>query len=257
MWDGAVASLSMADGSVQAYTPMPAGIAAVRHVGDKKLVGAGCDDGALRLLSSEGLFVKQVVPAHADILSSISAVDAQLLLTASWDQDIKLWDLNDLSAAVLSLKSAHYGAVNGCAVSSHQPHIFASVGADGMLRLWDRRESNPSDCVMLHAHDMPAACVEWDRSDGHRLFTGTDGGDLYSFDIRSIHNCSKTTVHSSRIRAIKTHGSYAGVAATCSDDTTIALVSTSTQEIIHRYSPRYCRIYACTVTDACSLPVAG
>lgn len=236
IWDGGVGLLSVESGALQSYLPLPTGSAAIRYLGPDR-VGACCDDGTLRVLSTamDKLELVEVIAAHNDIASGVAAVpSSSQAITCGWDQNICLWDLNATQTPVTTLRNAHYGPVNACSVSPHHPQHLASVGADGMLRLWDTRVAKSSDCIALFSHSLAVSCVEWNAGNAHLLYTGTDAGEVYFLDDRRIEQGTSKALHKSRVRAIRSSSFYPDILCTCSDDTSIGVVNIAEQSLVHR-----------------------
>jgi methylosome protein 50 len=236
VWDGAIGMLNIEDGVVLAYMGQPSGVASITFLGsNNSLVGAGCDDGMIRYCATEGLFSRQIIQAHHDIVSDLMHISSlNRLLSCSWDQGIKLWDISNPKFAIYTVQNAHYGSVHGIASSVSEPYVVASVGADAMLKMWDTRMNQKEGCISLYDHESPLACIAWDESNPHRLFTGSDTGELYLFDTRKLKDCSKLTIHNSRIRAVKTSTSFPDIVSTCSDDMSISVVDATLGQVLHK-----------------------
>lgn len=89
-----------------------------------------------------------------------------LLITASWDRSIKLWDPNysqSLATYVGHLESVY------CATFAHQmSKVFASTSTDGYLKLWSALESRPS--ASIRAHDGEVNHMHTEFMHSHFLF---------------------------------------------------------------------------------------
>lgn len=71
-----------------------------------------------------------------------------LLMTASWDRSIKLWDPNHSES--LSTYVGHTELVFSAKFAHHMSKVFASVSGDGYLKLWSALDSRPSAAVKAH-----------------------------------------------------------------------------------------------------------
>lgn len=71
-----------------------------------------------------------------------------LIMTASWDCSIKLWDPNHSKSLATYL--GHSESIY-CAKFAHQmSKVFASVGCDGFLKLWSALDNRPSASIKAH-----------------------------------------------------------------------------------------------------------
>lgn len=72
----------------------------------------------------------------------------QLILSASWDCSIKLWD--PLRSTSLSTYQGHLELVYNAKFSLHMPNTFASVSGDGFLKVWNSASMRPVASVKAH-----------------------------------------------------------------------------------------------------------
>ena len=73
----------------------------------------------------------------------------QLMLSASWDCSIKLWD--PMRKHSLMTYMGHSQLVYNAKFSVHMANTFASVSGDGYLNLWNTM--NPNPVARIKAHD--------------------------------------------------------------------------------------------------------
>lgn len=237
-WDGGVQLLSLTSGEVVQSMKRNTGVASIHFVGEEKnvIVAAG-DDGSISLHKTEDISDAQiVVNAHNDCVSSIcsDAFTPSLFTTAGWDGAMKIWDIysNDLLKPVLSLEDAHQRPINGLATGktgAAANNLFASVGQDGFLRLWDQRMGLKNGCAQIHNVMQAVSCVEWDNFEGHQVYIGTDSGHIGCYDIRQANQSwtALQRIHKGRVRRIRSAKSVPGVIFSASDDATIAVSDTS------------------------------
>lgn len=72
----------------------------------------------------------------------------QLMLSASWDCSIKLWD--PLRTSSLSTYQGHSELVYNAKFALHMPNTFASVSGDGFLKIWNSMSMRPVASVKAH-----------------------------------------------------------------------------------------------------------
>lgn len=71
-----------------------------------------------------------------------------LIMTASWDCSIKLWD--PIHSKSLATYLGHSESIY-CAKFAHQmSKVFASVSCDGYLKLWSALDNRPSASIKAH-----------------------------------------------------------------------------------------------------------
>lgn len=111
----------------------------------------------------------------------LSVRSENFVLSASWDTTIKLWDPNCSSS--LCTYSAHSKLVYNATFSPHIPNTFASVSADGYLKIWNILGSERA-VASLKSHDGEILCVDWCKFDQNILATGCSDGLIRGYDIR-------------------------------------------------------------------------
>ncbi len=233
-WDGGIQIRSTESGEILSRERCDAGISMVRFAGghESTLVSCACDDGSIRFYSSQNLDLRETINAHDDIVSVVKpATSSNHLISSSWDSSIKEWDLNHLvnsseHTPVFHLPNAHYGPINDIAVSTFQPSVFASVGSDGFLRLWDKRQSSSHGLVSIYGHEQAVSCVEFNQMIDSVMYSGTDAGDIFTFDLRNIrdgHHEQYSGIHEGRVRRIRCIPSHREYILSCSDDMTVVI----------------------------------
>ncbi|GIX87333.1 peroxisomal targeting signal 2 receptor [Caerostris extrusa] len=76
----------------------------------------------------------------------------------------------------------HSNQVFQASWSPHCVETFASVSADGTLRLWDIR--TPQQSIACYHHDSEVLCCDWDKIDSGIIATGTSSGKIFEWDVR-------------------------------------------------------------------------
>lgn len=266
IWDGGIALLTVENGSLESYATTPTGIPSIAFLGDNQnLIGAGSDDGYLRLYNRENLIFREAAYLHGDIISSISVLPRKTtqFLTTSWDEDMKLWDLENLADPILWFKNAHSGPIHDCQASYHEPTQIASVGMDGLLRLWDLRQPKPTDCLTLYAHNLSLSCVEWDQHHPERLLVGTEGGEMLVVDLRqtdqTLHLSTSYSIGQHRVRRILSHPTYRDIVTSCSDDGSLwigKVEEDKNAKTVHVENLHHLEIHEDQISDLGILPTA-
>lgn len=162
---------------------------------------------------------KHITTHHTDAVLSLSHNKQfrNVLASTSADATVKLWDLNNGSAA-RSMNSIH----SGKNVSSSQWHsangsILLTGGYDSRIALTDVRIPDES-AMSKYWSVSPGEDVETVTfADENILLCGTDAGNVYSFDIRN--NASSRPVWT-----LKAHD--AGISSLCANRFIPGLMST-------------------------------
>ncbi|BES93215.1 unnamed protein product [Nesidiocoris tenuis] len=107
----------------------------------------------------------------------------QLVLSASWDCTIKLWD-PEMSAS-LATYHGHSQLVYNAMWSPHVPSLFSSVSGDGTLKIWNAKIQQRA-AMTVKAHDAEVLTCSWSKYDENLLATGGSDGLIRGWDIRSL-----------------------------------------------------------------------
>ncbi|KAA1066976.1 hypothetical protein PGT21_011029 [Puccinia graminis f. sp. tritici] len=118
-----------------------------------------------------------------------------LLLSASADTTIKLWDLNQAPSGPSSTFSAiesfqmHTDKVQSAQWNPKEATVVLSGGWDGMLKVWDTRNSGEGVEVKV---DSDVECLRWDPFNPQAFIVTLDNGLIQSFDSRMLSQFSTT-----------------------------------------------------------------
>jgi cytochrome c len=113
------------EGSVNAVIALPDGRFAT-----------GGEDGRIVLWGREGREPLQVIPAHRGPIAALAlSADGTAILSAAWDETVRLTRLSDLSHEEFT---GHSGPVNG--VAGLRGGRIVSAGYDATLRIWEPGE---------------------------------------------------------------------------------------------------------------------
>jgi len=153
------------------------------------LVFALENDGGLRLVSS--------LKIYENAIKGLAA-DGETIFSVCASTDIAWHRIDDFSL-VRYRRKVHERIANACCIAG--PGLFASVSRDRALRIWDgeREEIYPS----LHPNSVKCIGVS---DDGAVLMTGSYGGTLAGFDLKSRSWLPMTRPTASGISALAYDG---------------------------------------------------
>lgn len=106
----------------------------------------------------------------------------QLVLSASWDKTIKLWDINHPSS--LMTYTGHENMVYSAIWSPLVPNCFASVSGDNTLRIWDAQKSYMAQ-IVIPAHEGEILSCDWSKYDRNLLVTASVDCSARIWDLRN------------------------------------------------------------------------
>jgi len=203
-----------------------------------RVVTVGGNDARLWDLAT-GVSLGRFSP-HGTIAAADISPDGKLLVTGSWDQSVKIWDI-DSGQAILKLEGVHKGYVNSVEFSPDGGTILTGSD-DGTARLWDvatgkalgvdflghqsrirqARFSNDGRWVLTAANDKTARI--WDAKtgnlrlalaghqwavlcgafshDGKRVITGSDDNTAIIWDASSGEALLTLAGHTDGITAV-------------------------------------------------------
>ncbi|KAJ3358642.1 ddb1 and cul4 associated factor 7 [Allomyces javanicus] len=120
-------------------------------------------------LSMEALLANQ---AKADLVAPLTGFDwnaaaPHLVVTCSIDTTCTVWDVNSSQAKTQLI--AHDRDVFDVGFAPGTADIFASVGADGSVRLFDLRALEHSTIIYEHPQSAPLLRLAWNRQDPNYL----------------------------------------------------------------------------------------
>jgi len=112
-----------------------------------------------------------------------------LLLSASADSTIKLWDLNqgpsDSSSTFSAIRSfsMHTDKVQSAQWNPKEASVVLSGGWDGKLKVWDSRNAQEGVEVQVNSD---VECLRWDPFNPQAFIVTLDNGLIQSFDSRML-----------------------------------------------------------------------
>lgn len=124
------------------------------HERDVVLTASG--DGTLQLWKTDLDAAEAQVPkvCYSEHAKEVCSVDwspsphNRIFLSSSWDHSVKLWD--PLITASLRTYADHADLVYSAKFSPGMANVFASVSADGFLKLWDVLDHSPKASHQAH-----------------------------------------------------------------------------------------------------------
>lgn len=155
---------------------------------------------------------------HDDMVRSLDlSADGNVLLSASQDSSVKLWDAQGgTNHSTATVRGHAYGCLS--AKFEHgSGQLFGSIGRDGTLRCWDARKT--SSTAVHHMEAVPTALL---YSGGNSVVTGHIDGSVRFFDKRSMGTALKhASAQANAVTALA--ASSKGLVAAGSDDGTVVV----------------------------------
>ncbi|KAI8331174.1 WD40-repeat-containing domain protein [Chlamydoabsidia padenii] len=155
------------------------------------------------------------------------------LLSAGFDTRICHWDIAGASKEYrildpLRTYQGHTAAVEDVAWHMGQDTLFASVGDDKKLMIWDTRSNNDSPVHHIHAHDAEVNCVEFNGGNEWILATGSGDKTAALWDLRHLnHKLHSLKGHKEEIFQLSWSPHYETILATAGSDRRIIVWDTS------------------------------
>ncbi|ANB14316.1 hypothetical protein AWJ20_5281 [Sugiyamaella lignohabitans] len=110
-------------------------------------------------------------------------IDTSLVITSSIDTTCTIWDINTSTARTQLI--AHDSEVNDVAYVANSVDIFASVGADGSVRVFDLRSLDHSTIIYEPANPVPLLRISANPQDRNVLAAiAQDSNKIFVLDIR-------------------------------------------------------------------------
>lgn len=149
------------------------------------------DDGDISIhATAQGRNLAEVdlISAHDGIVSCLalnsSDPSVPLLCSGGHDSSVILWDMTTASEQLL-IPSAHAGSVYGVAFQPSHASLFASVGYDGFLRVWDSRQG--ADVADIANLGQIGTCITYSESG---ILVGLVDGRVVRYDARKLQATS-------------------------------------------------------------------
>lgn len=114
----------------------------------------------------------------ADVLAMLLLKDGHTLVTASSDQTVRFWNLEEERG--LRILRDHTNVVKALAMTTDQ-EILITAGDDRTIRFWAMADGLPL-ATILDAHPLPINALEV-SNDGRLLISADSGGNIYFWDL--------------------------------------------------------------------------
>ncbi|KAK4872625.1 hypothetical protein RN001_014654 [Aquatica leii] len=152
---------------------------------------------------------------------------------AAWDHEkvvscggnnVSIWNIENESVAnpFEDYKNVHTNTVKSITVKPSDDYLFATASLDRKACIWDTRMMIPA--TVLYQNEFSGlTSIAWNPQQTDFVTVGSQGGDLYSFDIRqprefrSYHHCFDASIH-----RIKFNNS--GYLAVCGDTSKVLVL---------------------------------
>lgn len=197
---------------------------------NERVAVTGSADGSLQVWDV-GANSQTPVTSMKGHTKEVAAVDwsqdrrTSLVLSASWDMTVKLWDITRKSS--LMTFRGHNNIVYSAIWSPHIPGCFASTSVDTTLRIWDIRKPDSSTHV-IHGHTTEILTCDWSKYDKNLVVTGASDCVVRGFDLRSpAMPVFELRGHEYPIRRLKCSPFNGNILATCSYDFSVRIWDTS------------------------------
>ncbi|ORZ11965.1 WD40-repeat-containing domain protein, partial [Absidia repens] len=146
------------------------------------------------------------------------------ILSAGFDTYICQWDIAGASKQcreLLPLRTyqGHTAPVEDVAWHMGQDTLFASVGDDMKLMIWDSRNDKNSPVHRIHAHDAEINCVEFNGGNEWILATGSGDKTAALWDLRNLnHKLHTLKGHDQEVFQLSWSPHYETILATAGSD---------------------------------------
>ena len=116
-----------------------------------------------------------------------------LLLSASHDGTVCSWDIESAAQLHTSIEplakyESHSGVVEDVGWSKHHPEIFASVGDDKRILIWDTRRENKKPTHQVDAHFGEVLSVDFNPFNENLFATGSADKTVAIWDLRNLQS---------------------------------------------------------------------
>jgi len=144
-------------------------------------------------IRESGALVRDLV-GHADVATACAVTsDGRRVVSASWDQTLKVWDL--ASGRTETTLEGHAGWVSGCALTPDGRRVV-SASNDKTLKVWDLASGRAEATLEGHAGRVTGCAV---TPDGRRVVSASEDGTLKVWDLASGRAEATLEGHAGRV----------------------------------------------------------
>ncbi len=121
---------------------------------------------------------------HQGGVSAIQFMNTAFMISASFDSDLILWDINSQGKIVNSYRE-HTSEISGLDVNEVNGNIFATGSGDTTVKIWDIREKKA--CVVtFQGSDSSINCVKFLPGRLSTLAAGSEDSTIRLYDLRAV-----------------------------------------------------------------------
>jgi len=119
---------------------------------------------------------------HTQPVSGVSFSTSKEVITGSWDNTIRFWDVETAGTNTETLNgnkaiiSLSYNSISNLVATGH---------VDKVVRIWDKRLKDTEVCKTYRSHTGWSSCVQWHPTQEYCLISGGYDNNIKIWDIRS------------------------------------------------------------------------
>ncbi|XP_067676675.1 methylosome protein WDR77-like [Haliotis asinina] len=207
---------------------------------DAATVVVGLDTGGVAvwgLVDDFHTFVlSQCAIEHDNIVSSISvSADGKTVISASYDNRIKVWDLSNLSS--IHTYRAHSDIVWSVDCHPTEADMYLSCGHDKTVLLWDQRKPRPASIIKCPRLQGAPTCSSWQPGSQHTAAIGSEVGQMVLMDIRMVADTVRAyTPHTRRVQRAEFCPAKPSLLASVGEDCGTVVAAVDDDSIASSYS---------------------
>ena len=207
------------------------------------------DDERKRKLENTSLAYKLIKHSHY-VYSLAFTPDGQTLVSGSWDNTVKLWQMN--TRQEIQTLTGHSDDIR-CVIVSPDGQTLASSGEDKTIKLWQLSTGN--EIRTLTGHSSWVFCLAI-SPDGQTIASGSDDKTIKIWRLSTGTALRTLTGHSSSVRALAISPN-GNTLVSGSDDKTIKIWQLSTGKELHTLTGNSSGIYALAISPDGRTIVSG